>query len=96
MLRRLKITALVLALAALFEVSAVAVTPEHLHVKSTPKNCEICFTAHTSVAESPAVLPFVQPQVYGRAAPILTFFGYEPHTVPPSSSRGPPASGFFV
>jgi hypothetical protein len=84
---------LLLAIAATLNITLASTSPAHLHLdSSSPNRCDLCFTAHTTVFETPAVLPVYGPEIAARTAPILPFFGYEASEGRRHCSRGPPAS----
>jgi hypothetical protein len=89
--KRLRIVVVLLALAAMLGVSAVAATPAHFHLDSSSNRCELCFTAHVSVVQSPSVQPVQGIEVSGHATLLLPYFGYRPFSGRLSCSRGPPS-----
>jgi hypothetical protein len=89
--KKLRALVLVLALVAMLGVSAASTTPAHFHLNSSPNRCDLCFTAHVSAMESPAVQPVHGLEVNGPAALLLPYFGYRPFSSQPSCSRGPPS-----
>jgi hypothetical protein len=88
-----RVFVLLLAIAATLNITLASTSPAHLHLNSSsPTRCDLCFTANTTTFESPAVLPVYGPEITGRTAPALPFFGYQPRTCNRPCSRGPPAS----
>ena len=87
---------LILTIVATLNITLASTSPKHLHLNQSPSQnrCELCFTAHTTTFETPAVQPFIGPAISGRAVWILPFFGYQACNSQPHCSRGPPS--FFV
>jgi hypothetical protein len=85
---------LILTIAATLNITLVSTSPKHLHLKQSPSQnrCELCFTAHTTTFEAPAVLPMRGPAIAGRFVWILPVFGYQACESQPHCSRGPPSS----
>ena len=82
---------LIAVLAALLAVAVASTLPAHLHTGSAAARCDLCFTAHNTVYESPAVQPLPLPEMQGLATLLLPFCGYEPLSRRSWRSRGPPA-----
>ncbi len=95
---RLRTIVLLLALVAMLGVSAASATPAHFHADSSGDSsgssgnrCDLCFTAHMSVVQSPAVQPIHGIELQGRVPVVLPFFGYRPYRGRTACSRGPPS-----
>jgi hypothetical protein len=85
---------LLLAIAATLNITLASTSPAHLHLgsSSSQNRCDLCFTAHTATFETPAAHPIFGPEIEGRTALILPFFGYHGCTGRIHCSRGPPSS----
>jgi len=85
---------LILTILATLNITLASTSPAHLHLNQSPSQnrCELCFTAHTTTFETPAVQPFIGPAISGRAVLVLPFFGYQACNSQPHCSRGPPSS----
>jgi hypothetical protein len=85
---------LILAIAATLNITLASTSPAHLHLtsSSSQNRCDLCFTANTTAFETPAAQPIYGPEIAGRTALILPFFGYEACNSQPHCSRGPPFS----
>jgi hypothetical protein len=90
--KRLKIAVLLLALVAMLGVSAASNSPAHFHLNSSANRCDLCFTAHMVGVQSPGVQPVHCPEISGRVALLLPYFGYDLSSIRALSSRGPPSS----
>ncbi|HTA41121.1 MAG TPA: hypothetical protein VK789_01665 [Bryobacteraceae bacterium] len=83
---------LILAITAMLNMALASTSPAHLHLNSSsPNRCDLCFTAHTTTFETPAALLLYGPEIVGRTAPLVPFFGYQPCNNQHYSSRGPPS-----
>jgi hypothetical protein len=95
--RGFKLFVLILAIAATLNITLASTSPAHLHLdSSSPGRCDLCFTANTTVFETPAAQPIYGPEIAGRTALILPFFGYEGCNSQPHCSRGPPYILFVI
>lgn len=82
--------ALALAIFAMLGVSVASTSAAHAHANAPAPGCDICFTAHVTVFQTPAQLPAYTPQVWGFNARVLPFFGYQRVSATTIKSRGPP------
>lgn len=89
--RTLKTFVLLVALATMLGVATASTLPAHWHNDAAPGRCDLCFTAHVAVFESPSAQALPAPELSGRALVVLRYFGYKPTAAAPGSSRGPPA-----
>jgi hypothetical protein len=85
---------LILTIVATLNITLASTSPRHLHLNdsASQSRCELCFTAHTTAFETPAVLPIFAPAITGRTAWVLPFFGYQACNYQRHCSRGPPSS----
>lgn len=90
MSRLTKTVVLLLALAAMLGVSAASNSSAHIHLNSSTSQCDLCFTAHLAVFETPSIQHFYGPHQQQRAPLPIPFFGYQALVTQPSFSRGPP------
>jgi hypothetical protein len=91
----IRLFVLILAIAATLNITLASTSPAHLHLNSSPSSqnrCDLCFTANTTAFETPATQPVYGPEIAGRTALILPFFGYEARNNQSHCSRGPPFS----
>ena len=83
---------LIAAIFAMLGVSMASTSAEHVHLRSSGNQCDICVTAHVVSLEAKAVFHFVgAAEEYERLAPAEVFAGYQLLLDSSSSSRGPPA-----
>jgi hypothetical protein len=84
---------LILTILATLNITLASTSPGHLHLNdsASQSRCDLCFTAHTTTFETPAVQAFIGPVISGRAVLILPFFGYQACNSQPHCSRGPPS-----
>jgi hypothetical protein len=89
-----RVLVLILTILATLNITLASTSPTHLHLNepAAQSRCELCFTAHTTAFETPAVLPVFGPAIAGRTAWVLPFFGYEACSYQRHCSRGPPSS----
>lgn len=82
---------IVLTILATLNITLASTSPGHLHLNQSSQNrCDLCFTAHATTFETPAVVPIIVPAISGRAVWILPFFGYQASNSQSHCSRGPP------
>jgi hypothetical protein len=83
---------LIAAIFAMLGVSMASTSAEHIHLRSSPGQCDICVTAHVVSLEAKAVFLFVGSVVtYERLVPANAFAGYQLLLDSSLSSRGPPS-----
>jgi hypothetical protein len=89
--RALRIAVLLVAIAAMLGVVTASASPAHSHLNGSAAGCDICYTAHMSAVETPAVLLFHGPEIQGLIVFLPLLSGYQPYDSELSSSRGPPS-----
>jgi hypothetical protein len=91
--RALRITVLLVALAAMLGVCAVSETPTHFHAGRPAGGCDICFTAHVAInAQSTPLLAITAPGIASGISFAPEHSAYQARYAVATSSRGPPSS----
>lgn len=90
--RAVRMSILMIVVAAFLGVATASASPAHFHANSSPSGCDVCFVAHAAVVETPSLQLIHGPDIAGRATVLLPFFGYQAFSTQPHCSRGPPPS----
>lgn len=85
---------LLLALVAMLGVVAASSTPAHLHLNSPASRCDLCFTAHISVVQSPVAHFVPHMELQRELVTAEVHSGYRSIDSGAIALRGPPS--FFL